>query len=227
MPPADLPPPLPPEDRTVGQLVAEAIRLYGRRFWPTLALGLSLAALNQLALSLDRFGQLVATATVGAILLSISYAVASTFPTARRIEPRALATGIGVGAVVFAPTPFFAIFFILPAVAWLALFGLAVPAAVVERRGFAAALRRGVELARADYVHALGSLATLTIVYFLSRTSLLFLLRGQADATIRVAAFLADLVVGPLLFLGAAILFVDQSARFELRPRGRVAQRRA
>src|SRR2546423_1896135 len=34
-----LPPPLPPETRTVGQLVAESIRLYGRRFWQTLARG--------------------------------------------------------------------------------------------------------------------------------------------------------------------------------------------
>jgi hypothetical protein len=28
-----LPPPLPPETRTVGQLVAESLRLYGRHFW--------------------------------------------------------------------------------------------------------------------------------------------------------------------------------------------------
>ena len=35
-----LPPPLPPETRTVGQLVAESLRLYGARFWPSLALGI-------------------------------------------------------------------------------------------------------------------------------------------------------------------------------------------
>ena len=32
-----LPPPLPPETRTVGQLVAESVRLYGDNFWPSLA----------------------------------------------------------------------------------------------------------------------------------------------------------------------------------------------
>ena len=42
-----LPPPLPPEDRTVGQLVAETIRLYGRRFWASLPLGLPLAVTGQ------------------------------------------------------------------------------------------------------------------------------------------------------------------------------------
>ena len=224
MAPTDLPPPLPPDQRTVGQLVAEAIRLYGRRFWPSLGLGAGLATLNQIALSLERVPQLLVTATLGALLLSASYAIASTFVAERALEPRPLAVGVLVGTLVFMPAPFLILLFILPAVAWLALFGLAVPAAVIERKGFVAALRRGVELARADFVHALGSLATLAIVYFLSRTSLLFLLRGQADATLRVAAFLADLVVGPLLFLGAAMLYVDQAARVGLdRKRGLVS----
>ena len=35
-----LPPPLPPERRTVGQLVAESIRFYGSRFWAVLPLGI-------------------------------------------------------------------------------------------------------------------------------------------------------------------------------------------
>ena len=43
-----LPPPLPPATRTVGQVVAEAIRLYGRRLRPALPLGLPLAAADTL-----------------------------------------------------------------------------------------------------------------------------------------------------------------------------------
>src|SRR3954447_10591996 len=42
--PEPVPPPLPPATRTVGQLVAETIRLYGSRFWPALALGIAPAA---------------------------------------------------------------------------------------------------------------------------------------------------------------------------------------
>ena len=34
-----LPPPLPPAQRTVGQLVGEAIRAYAAQFWRALALG--------------------------------------------------------------------------------------------------------------------------------------------------------------------------------------------
>ena len=40
-----------------------------------------------------------------------------------------------------------------------------------------------------------------------------FLLRAGADNTLRVAIFLADTVLWPILFLGAALLFVDLAAR--------------
>ena len=45
----DLPPPLPPEKRTIGQLIAETIRAYGDRFWRLLPLGLPLAIADQLS----------------------------------------------------------------------------------------------------------------------------------------------------------------------------------
>jgi hypothetical protein len=48
---------------------------------------------------------------------------------------------------------------------------------------------------------------------------LVFLLREQADNTVRVAIFIADLVISPLLFLGAALLYFDQAARVGSSPR--------
>ena len=45
----ELPPPLPPERRTVGQLVAESIRAYQHSFWRCLPLGLPLAVADQLS----------------------------------------------------------------------------------------------------------------------------------------------------------------------------------
>ena len=75
------------------------------------------------------------------------------------------------------------------------------------------ALRRAVELARADYVHAVASLATLVILFALVRLMLALLLRDLGDAGERAALGLADLVVSPLLFLGGALLYVDQAAR--------------
>ena len=59
--------------------------------------------------------------------------------------------------LVFVPVPFLTRVLVLPAVAWLALFGQAVPAAMVERLGFRAALERGRKLALADNVPARGS----------------------------------------------------------------------
>jgi hypothetical protein len=203
----------------VGQLVAEAIRLYGRRFFPSLALGLGPAALNAIA-RVAGDATLVLVPTVGALILAASYVGACLIAGERRGSPL---KAFAVGALVFVPFPFLVGLLFLPGVAWLAFVGLAVPVAVLEGRGFRASLRRATELARADYVHALGSLSALAIVAFLTSTVLFFLLRGQGEATLQAAAFLAVLVISPLLFLGAALLYFDQAARVvdSRRPRKR------
>jgi hypothetical protein len=207
----ELPPPLPPETRTVGQLVAEAVRFYGSRFWPSLALGIPPAILVVAVAPLDRIERLVLVVTAGSLLVTASYVAACALVAGRRSGPLPLAYATGV--LVFAPVPVLATAFILPGLAWLAFLGFAVPAILLEERGFRAAFRRGIELARADYVHALGSLATLVIVVFLCQGVLFFLLRGTGEATIVVAGFLASLVISPLLFLGSALLYYDQAAR--------------
>ena len=68
-------------------------------------------------------------------------------------------------------------------------------------------------LGRADYVHAVASLATLVILFALVKLTLALLLNDLGDAGERAALGLADLVVSPLLFLGGALLYVDQAAR--------------
>jgi hypothetical protein len=215
-----LPPPLPPAERTVGQLVAESVRLYGSRFWAVLPIGLAPAALDQLLNGRSRLEWLVAMLTVGAVLMTLAYLRASLVVLGVAADRRRLALASGIGVVAFLPFPVLLLGFVLPGVAWLALVGLAVPVALVERTTFVQSFRRAVHLARADYVHALGSLATLVLVYFLSRTVLVLLLRGQGDQTERIALFLGDLALSPLLFLGGALLYVDQTARL-VESRGR------
>src|ERR671936_2232200 len=200
----ELPPPLPPETRTVGQLVAEAVRFYGSRFWPSLALGIPPAILVVAAAPLTRIERLVLVVTAGSLLVTASYVAACALVAGRR--PGSLALAYATGVLVFAPVPVLVTAFIIPALAWLAFLGFAVPAILLERHGFRAAFRRGIELARADYVHALGSLATLVIVVFLCQGVLFFVLRGAGEAAIAVAAFLALLVLAPLFLLGAALL---------------------
>jgi hypothetical protein len=213
-----------PETRTVGQLVADAVRLYQRRFFRALALGVP-PALLALAASGRSYGQWVAiTATLGGLLLSLSYVGASALAAGLRLDRKAL-RAVVAGVIVFAPVPFLLFFFVLPALMWLAFVGLVVPVTLIERLPLRAALGRAVELARADYVHALGSLATLVIVAFLTVATLLFLIRETGEQPIRVAAFLSTAVVSPLVLLGAALLYFDQAARHHAR-HGRPVPRR-
>lgn len=207
-----LPPPLPPETRTVGQVVAEAIKLYQANVWRSLALGLSVTAINQVSAG-HRTAFQVLVLAAGAPLMAASYAAASAIVAGGR-PPRAdLVRAIVVGAIVFVPAAFLTLLYVLPAVAWLALVGLVVPVIVVERLGAVAALRRAVQLARADYAHALGALATLAILFGLLKLMLALLLHDFGDSGERVALGLADLVISPLLFLGGALVYLDQAAR--------------
>ncbi len=208
-----LPPPLPPETRTVGQLVAETLRLYGSRFWPSLALGLGPAIVAQLVVDRSRWEWFVGFGVAGPILFTAAYVGGALIagPRRGRIE-----TAFAAGVLAFMPVVVLVQLYVLPALAWLALVGLAVPAALYEGCGLRASFARAVQLARADFVHALGSLATLVITVFLTHAVLSFLLHGTGGAGGRVAEFLADLVLSPLLFLGAALLYFDQAARVKL-----------
>ena len=208
----------------MGQLVAESIRLYGARFWPSLALGIGPALLGIAAAELDGAARDAVVLGAGPFVLASSYAgaVALVRPIGRG---RYVAVALAVGYVAFLPVCVSRVWIfpgIYPlALAWLALVGLAVPAALVERRGYSDALRRGVQLARADYVHAIGSLATLAITIFLTGLVIFFALREGSGQALRVAAVLALVVLAPIFVLGAAVLYVDQAARVESGPRAR------
>lgn len=208
-----LPPALPPETRTVGQLVAETLKLYGRHVWLALAIGLAPATIDLVATQLSRIETLVFVPFAGGLLLTAAFVASSVVATETKPARRRLLTAFAVGFLVFIPFPFLASVFILPGLVWLAFVGLSVPAAVAEGRGVRASLARGLQLGRADFVHALGSLAALAIIVFLTRAMLFILLKGFGESTERVASFLADVVVSPLLFLGAGLLYVDQAAR--------------
>src|SRR5580765_4959836 len=208
--PQELPPPLPPAERTVGQVVAESLRLYGRRFWPSLALGVPIALLDQFSWGRSTDVQTIILWTWSPLLVaSLIGAVAIAGP----IHRDRLVTAFVVGIVVFAPVPVLVRLYLLPTLAWLALFGLAVPAVLYEGISFRASFVRCRRLASADFIHAFGSLCALAIVTGLRQAMLFLLLHGQAAAELRVAGFLAGLVVSPLIFLGSALLYFDQAAR--------------
>ncbi len=190
-PPQPLPPPLPPETRTVGQLVAETISFYRHHFFQVIPLGLSVAALTQLTVAFGHRpriprghpparslhdptsilgGGIETTILLGALLLTAVVHRGDRprhrgpCPTAaprdgiRRRRAR-LPAGAAPGCRARAAGPA----------------GRPVPGPV--RLGRAGGSRRGCRpsgsrsgarcrLARADYIHAAGGLATIVIVFY-------------------------------------------------------------
>lgn len=215
--PEPLPPPLPPERRTVGQLVGEAIRAYGARFWESLVLGVPVVVANALVWARPSGDLRLTLVPITAVLISVSYVLALGFVTGTDVRSRGGVVAYCLAVVLFLPVPLLVAIFILPALVWLSLLGLAVPAVLVEGLGIRAALSRGLQLARADFAHVLGGLATLALVVIISQFSLYFVLREFADNTRMIAAALAALVVSPVVFLGSALLYVDQEARLRSR----------
>jgi hypothetical protein len=193
----------------VGQLIAETIRAYGNNFWRALPLGLPLAITDQLSVRQHIPAQMlifwICTPLFVAAYLRACHLI---------LDAGVTVTAVAVATLVWLPFPALrAISLNLLGVAWLAFIGLAVPVAMVERLRFRDALERGRRLGTADYVHALGSLAALVVVVGIASSTLGELLNTQGDNSQRVAVFLSDLVLSPLLFLGGALLYVDQAAR--------------
>src|SRR5256886_4438429 len=154
---APLPPPLPPETRTVGQVVAETTNLYRRNFWPSLALGLGPAAATVGVTLIGGWWSLVFVLTAFSLLMTASYVGAIAIAAEEPSDRRSILVAAAVGYVVFLPAPFLYGLFVLPAVAWLALVGLAAPAAFFERLGYRPAFPPGLPPAPPRYVHAPGT----------------------------------------------------------------------
>ncbi len=207
---------LPPAERTIGQLVAETVRFYGENFWASLALGLAPATTVVVGAAVSRRTEFILLPTVFGALLSAAYVYASVLVLGSHASRERLAVAWLAGWVVFAAGSILAVrVYILPGLVWLALLALLVPVLVVEDVPLRGAVARAWRLARADFVHQIGSLITLAVVAFLTQAMLAFILRGFGNATEWVAYFLSSVVVQPLLFIGAALLYVDQAARVE------------
>jgi hypothetical protein len=204
---------LPPAERTIGQLVAESIHFYGEHFWECLALGIPSAVIAVVFANVPRLYVLILAPTLSGALISATYVWGCVVVLDVRPPRSRLIAAWLLGWVVFAPAPFLVLAFVLPGLLWLAAFGLVVPVLVFEALPVRSSLPRAWRLARADYVHAVGSLFTLGIVVILSQSVLVFVLRGFGDAAGSVSLFLSSVVLSPLLFIGTALLYVDQAAR--------------
>ena len=224
-----LPPPLSPATRTVGQLVAETLRLYGDHFFLALPLGLVIAVADQASLGLGRRGADHRARRRGPVAQRRLRRRAPRSPSraGRPLSTWVVAIGVGDRRLPAGRVP----------VPLVRARGDRRAGALRQRRaggrdrGAAAArVRSGarLEVARADLVHALGGLATLRPHVRAQLGSRWDSCSGSRPTTpLRVAIFLADTVLGPILFLGGALLYVDLAARVGTTRAERLAARAA
>jgi len=210
----------------LGEVIAAAIRLFGARPMPFLALGGVVAATFLLIAVMP----LVAFVGVVSVVFTVGFAVTtglvegdSVAASLRRVGP-ILPDLVVLALVVAVPFYFSSLFVILliAGAAWLGLTAFAVPAATLEHdpdeRPFGRAangLREAVRLARVSYVHAFGVVAALVAVQLLFSVVLGVLLAGYADNGRFAAQALTQVVLAPFFFLGLVVLYHDQRARAE------------
>jgi hypothetical protein len=126
----ELPPPLPPERRTVGQAVAETVRLYGSRFLAALPLGIVVSTVDQITIERSRVA-VALILVVAAPIFALAFAYAAHLGARLPTPLRAWLVALAVGTAVFLPGALVFPWFALASVLWLALVGLCVPVAVI------------------------------------------------------------------------------------------------
>jgi hypothetical protein len=218
-------------DRPLGlsEVFAEAIRVYGARLGAALGLGLAftgplLAGLHVHPVAWFAFATVGFGATYAA---SCRIAAGDSFLEAwSQVAFRApvLVPLFFAVALPFVVTLYYGIL-VLVGAAWLAVSGFAIPVAMLEGgpgssgtfSRITLSLDRSIQLARVDYLHALGVVAALMIVELLLSRVLIGLLLGFADNTSEVSAVIAGVVLWPFVFLGLVVLYFEQRTRVSAR----------
>lgn len=208
----------------LGELIAAAITLYGRRAWAYLGVGLAQAG----ALLLSAVTPVAADLAILSIAFVASFAVVARLVVGDAVEHAVrravLALPVLVPLAFLVALPFTLasswILLWLVAVVWLAFTGFAVPATMVDDRVFSgwverlnAALRRSTTLARAEFLHALGVAAALFLINIVFGVVLAVALSSFADNGQLVAVAVAQVVLAPFFFLGLTVLYFEQQAR--------------
>ena len=83
----------------MGQLVAETIRFYGNRFWPSLAIGIPPAILVVAGAPLPQRYRLLLVLTAGTLLITVSYVRACVLVLGERRGSFAVASKTAVSTI--------------------------------------------------------------------------------------------------------------------------------
>jgi hypothetical protein len=216
-----------PPDRplALSELISETVRIYTVRPWAAIGLGLVEGGaflltratpdlLDVLVVALAFTGIFGAAAR---LVWGDSFAEAWAQVGVRAPALVVLTFVVAVPAVIALQY----LFLLVIGALWIALVGFSIPVAVLERDPdvrnafdrIAFSLLRSMRLAKAEYLHALGVVAALLIIYILVGVVLGGALLGFADNGEVAAAALVQVVLAPFFFLGLAVLYFEQRAR--------------
>jgi hypothetical protein len=209
----------------LGELLSETVRIYTARPWAAIGLGVVEGG----AFLLTRATPDLLDALVLAAAFAIIYGAAArlvsgdTFMEAWAQVGLRAPTLVVLTFVVAVPAVIALqyLFLLVIGALWLALVGFSIPVAMLERDPevtnpfdrIAYSLLRSIRLARAEYLHALGVIAALLMIYLLIGIVLGVALVGFADNGEVIAAALVQVVLAPFFFLGLSILYFEQRAR--------------
>ena len=220
----------------LGEVLAETTRVYRARLWPALGLG-AVAALGFVVAGRLPDGFAI---VVLALLFTAGYAFGSRLAAGdafgqawAQVGRRAavllvltlvVSVPFSLGVFIRAADPLAGLVFILFAVSWLVFLGFSIPISVCqpeeERAGLvhelAEALRRSIGLARTEFLHAVGVVAALLVIYGILGPFLAAALVGFAENSVEAAFTLSQLMLAPFFFLGLAVLYFEQCARARL-----------
>lgn len=210
----------------LGELIVATLQLYGARPLTFLAVGLVQGAALVATIWLPFVGDLlvVALAFGFAFAAIVRFVAGDSFEAGLRRAfedlPIVLVLGLTVG-IPFSLASSFLIFLILAA-AWLGFSAFVIPVAMLETAEdpgasgrIAHALRRTVELARVDYVHAFGAAAILIVITLLIGVVLAIALFNFAENGQIAAIAISQIVLSPFFFIGLSVLYFEQQARAE------------
>jgi hypothetical protein len=216
----------PPErPLTLSEVLSETVTIYTRRPWAAIGLGLVVGGSRLLTeLTPDLLDILLVALALTAVFAATARLVAGdTFVEAwaqvALRSPVLLVLTFVVTVPALIAIPIFYLFII--GALWVALMGFSIPVTMLERDPdvtnafdrIAYALLRSIRLARAEYLHALGVIAALLMIYLVFAFALGAALIGFADNGVLVAALLVRVVLAPFFFIGLAVLYYEQRAR--------------
>ena len=207
------------------EVIAEAIRAFGRNFAPLLGVGLAHTGAFLLQEVLPWGATVIVLAAVFVITFGVvvhllaGKSLGAAFRDLLPSAPVLLVLAFGVGIPFYMALSF--LIFVPIAIIWLAVWSYAIPAVLLEPRGGMSSVgqrvtygvRRAVTLARVDVAHSLGVIVTLVLVYLIVGILMASLLATLADNSRVAAIAISQSVLAPFFFLGMAVLYFDQRAR--------------